>query len=318
LFLQQSSGQSVGIHSSLLQQLQGQPSQTLQLQGLLQGMAAPPSNQHQTEALASLLLSQLLRQAQQQPKRSGLQPTVSQHGTTGIAASSLPSAAASLPRAAQTSSVLHSTFAPPAECFPSTNLKTRDVSHAGKVKSVKNPDHDEKPSAAAKRKAFLNKRSHASGTMYRPSEKKRKISAASSSATIFSSTEKTNAPRGKNVFVLNEDFHPGDIPDLLFPWKLHDMLDDAEKNANLKRIISWNDDGVSFSIKDESEFTNGVMTKYFEEKEWDSFTQSLSSWGFVRFTSGAQKGSFIHRLLAKEKRSLCKQMRIRGKAVSQF
>ncbi|KAL3935250.1 MAG: hypothetical protein SGARI_003057 [Bacillariaceae sp.] len=57
------------------------------------------------------------------------------------------------------------------------------------------------------------------------------------------------------------------------------------------------------------------MPKYFETKDWECFAAALASWGFVRFTSGAQEGSFIHRLFVKGRRSICKQMRIQGKAV---
>ena len=124
--------------------------------------------------------------------------------------------------------------------------------------------------------------------------------------------------RDPNAFPLNEGFKgPDDMPDLLFPWKLHDLLDDAETNDDIKQnVVSWNADGVSFAIHSDERFVEEVMPKFMEEQNWEDFTQSLSSWGFVRFTSGVQEGAFIHRLLVKGKRTLCKQMRIRGKAVS--
>ncbi|KAL3904087.1 MAG: hypothetical protein SGILL_010202, partial [Bacillariaceae sp.] len=87
-------------------------------------------------------------------------------------------------------------------------------------------------------------------------------------------------------------------------------------DESMKTIISWNSDGSSFQICDETRFQNEIMAKYFDERSWENFSEALSSWGFVRFTSGAQEGSYIHRLFVKGRRALCKQMRIQGKAVS--
>jgi hypothetical protein len=189
-------------------------------------------------------------------------------------------------------------------------------------------------SAAAKRAAFLNKRSRATGAAYRNPNKKQKRAPSSTSAAMVMKNRKKNAAAkassslspnktasNLNAFTLNEDFKEKAIPDLLFPWKLHDMLDDTERSEDLKtNVVSWQADGVSFNIHNKERFVAEVIPKYFEKvpKEWDCFLNILSSWGFVRFTSGTQKGAFIHRLLVKGKRSICKQMRINGKTVSDW
>jgi len=119
---------------------------------------------------------------------------------------------------------------------------------------------------------------------------------------------------------LNEDFKETALVsiDLLFPWKLHDMLDDTDHDEDLKtNVVSWQPDGVSFAIHDDERFVKEVVPRYFEKTTWEleGFLKVLSSWGFVQFTTGAQKGAFIHRLLVKGKRSICKQMRVNGKTV---
>jgi hypothetical protein len=118
------------------------------------------------------------------------------------------------------------------------------------------------------------------------------------------------------VFLMNHVHQTGFVPGLLFPWGLHDMLDDAEQMDETRKIISWQPDGVSFTIRDRDLFVSKILPQYFSVATWDEFIHILSNWGFVRFTSGPQKGAFIHRLLVRGKRALCKQMRIHGKTVS--
>jgi hypothetical protein len=165
-----------------------------------------------------------------------------------------------------------------------------------------------------------------SGAKTKPSQKRNRSAGSSSKAS--KRTKQTNAegvasrplpvstrPSGP-IFLLNEDHREGSVPGLLFPWKLHDMLDAADQQGNNREsTVSWQEDGVSFKIRDKERFVRKIVPKYFHKTTWDDFMKTLSSWGFVRFTSGAQKGAFIHRLLVRRKRSLCKQMRINGKKV---
>jgi hypothetical protein len=115
---------------------------------------------------------------------------------------------------------------------------------------------------------------------------------------------------------MNQVHQQGYVPGLLFPWELHDMLDDAEQMDETRKIVSWQPDGVSFTIRDRDLFVSKILPQFFSETTWDEFIHILSNWGFVRFTSGPQRGAFIHRLLVRGKRALCKQMRIYGKTVS--
>jgi len=191
-----------------------------------------------------------------------------------------------------------------------------------------------RPSVFAKRASFLNKRSKATGAAFRNPNKKpkgalngrtsngrgRKKAATTKSATLV--INKNGGSTG-NSFMLNENFKETSLAsiDLLFPWKLHDMLDDTERNEELKKnVVSWQPDGVSFAIHDKERFVNEVVPRYFEKTTFgmEGFIKVLSSWGFVQFTTGVQKGAFIHRLLVKGKRSICKQMRVNGKTVSDW
>ena len=216
----------------------------------------------------------------------------------------------------------------PASIIPQVKRTNKSVSGKSTSRTLV------QPSPSAKRAAFLNKRSKATGPAYRnPNKKQRRTGSNVSAALVMKNRKKNEAAKLSsslslhkhggtaivNAFTLNEDFKENAISDLLFPWKLHDMLDDAELNQDIKsNVVSWQADGVSFNIHDKDRFVQEVVPKYFQKipKEWDVFLNILSSWGFVRFTSGTQKGAFIHRLLVRGKRSICKQMRIDGKTVS--
>jgi hypothetical protein len=120
-----------------------------------------------------------------------------------------------------------------------------------------------------------------------------------------------------SVFLVNRLHDEVHVPGLLFPWQLHQMLDEAAKDKHVRRnVIFWQSDNVSFSIHDKEQFVSKILSKYLPGFTWDEFVRKLSVWGFVLFTSGTQKGAFIHRLLVRGKRALCKQMRINGKTVS--
>ena len=172
-----------------------------------------------------------------------------------------------------------------------------------------------KGTAPTKRKPEgpMKKKRGRDAQMQQPSKRVQKTNAKDNDCMVV--VDPTKQPSGP-AFLLNEDHAQGSVPGLLFPWQMHDMLDDAEDDEEMRKIVSWQPDGVSFTIRSKDIFSTKILPKYFQEASWDEFITNLSSWGFVRFTSGAQKGAFIHRLLVRGKRSLCKQMRINGKTVS--
>jgi hypothetical protein len=121
-----------------------------------------------------------------------------------------------------------------------------------------------------------------------------------------------------SVFLVNQLHDEVHVPGLFFPWQLHQMLDEAAEDKDVREnVISWQSDNASFLIHDKEQFLSKVLSKHLPGITWDEFMRKLSGWGFVRFsTSGPQKGAFIHRLFVRGKRGLCKQMRINGKTVN--
>ena len=60
-----------------------------------------------------------------------------------------------------------------------------------------------------------------------------------------------------------------------FPWKLHQLLDEAEKNGN-ESIISWlPKPGSGFQVHLPDEFTNIIMPSYFKQTKYKSFTRQV-------------------------------------------
>ena len=278
-------------------QQQQQQQQALQIQALLNGVTNG-ANPVATMNLIQLIMNQQQQQQQQQ------QPSQ----VMAAAAARQPSVA----RPAAPTPVMN---APK----PAVQVPAKTVPGA-------------KQSKDAKRAAFLTKK-RGMGSLYRNPNKKQKRSPSNATAMVMKNRKKAAAGTTSstvlssknnatiNAFTLNEGFSENSVSDLLFPWKLHDMLDDTDRNEDLKaNVVSWQADGVSFNIHNKDRFVEEVIPKYFDKvpKDWDCFLNLLSSWGFVRFTSGAQKGAFIHRLLVKGKRQICKQMRINGKTVSDW
>jgi len=338
------------------QQQQQQQQQALQIQALLSGVTNG-KNPVATMSLIQLLMGQQQHNSPQAMPAAALQRqqqkvTVNGNSSVNSAPESSNGAAMSMHGGTSRTPATNTTVSPSNSSAIHTSVRkhpvrqwTRpaavvpQVKRTGQTGSIPGKNNLTKtvprPSPSAKRAAFLNKRSKATGAAYRnPNKKQKRAGASVSAAMVIKNRKKIEAAKFSsslslhkngadsiNAFTLNEDFKDKAISDLLFPWKLHDMLDDAELNQDIKsNVVSWQPDGVSFNIHDKDRFIEEVVPRYFEKipKEWDVFLNVLSSWGFVRFTSGTQKGAFIHRLLVKGKRSVCKQMRINGKTVSDW
>jgi hypothetical protein len=55
-----------------------------------------------------------------------------------------------------------------------------------------------------------------------------------------------------------------------FPWKLHDVLEDAERKG-FANVISWTMNGRAFKVHDQKQFEDKIMTKYFNQTQYKSF-----------------------------------------------
>lgn len=59
---------------------------------------------------------------------------------------------------------------------------------------------------------------------------------------------------------------------LPFPYKLYKLLDDADRGIH-SNIISWMPDGTSFKIHNAKAFSDTVMSTYFNQSKYKSFTR---------------------------------------------
>jgi hypothetical protein len=75
-----------------------------------------------------------------------------------------------------------------------------------------------------------------------------------------------------------------------FPVKLHSMLDDAKRMGH-EGIVSWNEDGRSFSVRDPKKFAQNMMQSYFNQTKYKSFQRQLNLYKFERVSKGQGKGS---------------------------
>jgi hypothetical protein len=55
-----------------------------------------------------------------------------------------------------------------------------------------------------------------------------------------------------------------------FPWKLHNVLEDAERNG-FTNIVSWTMGGRAFKVHNQRDFENTIMKRYFNHKQYKSF-----------------------------------------------
>jgi hypothetical protein len=74
-----------------------------------------------------------------------------------------------------------------------------------------------------------------------------------------------------------------------FPMKLHRMLEDMEKKGK-QDILSWNEDGLSFSIYQPKVFADTIMRQCFRQTRYKSFQRQLNLYDFTRETVGKIKG----------------------------
>ena len=96
---------------------------------------------------------------------------------------------------------------------------------------------------------------------------------------------------------------------LLFPWKLHDMLQTVEREGQ-DSIVSWLPDGKAFKVHDSTTFVNDIMPRHFKQTKYKSFQRQLNLWGFKRITksTGADKGAYSHPQFLRGQKSLCRHL----------
>ena len=61
---------------------------------------------------------------------------------------------------------------------------------------------------------------------------------------------------------------------ITFPWQLHEMLADSEKESN-GDIVGWQPDGLSFRVCKPKEFATTIMPRYFNHSNFRSFQRQV-------------------------------------------
>ena len=74
-----------------------------------------------------------------------------------------------------------------------------------------------------------------------------------------------------------ESSDANDICKLPFPYKLYQMLSDADQEG-FQDIVSWNATGTSFKVHDSVAFTKTIIPKYFKQTRYKSFQVSRRVW----------------------------------------
>jgi len=59
-----------------------------------------------------------------------------------------------------------------------------------------------------------------------------------------------------------------------FPWKLFEMLEDAEQEK-FDDIVSWLPDGSGLKVHKQSDFSEKIMKEYFKQSKFKSFTRQV-------------------------------------------
>mmetsp|Transcript_26290 Transcript_26290/g.64093 ORF Transcript_26290/g.64093 Transcript_26290/m.64093 type:complete len:715 (-) Transcript_26290:105-2249(-) len=93
-----------------------------------------------------------------------------------------------------------------------------------------------------------------------------------------------------------------------FPWKLYDMLEQAEQDG-LQDIVAWQGDGAaygtSFKVFKPQVFVEKLMPRYFKQTKYKSFQRQLNLYGYTRINEGPGKGGYKHKYFLRGNKALC-------------
>lgn len=107
---------------------------------------------------------------------------------------------------------------------------------------------------------------------------------------------------------------PFDPAMLSFPQQLFQLLQIAENNHQ-QEIISWAEDGKSFTVHDPNKFEAKLLVKYFQMRKYASFTRQLCAYGFSCVRKGRKPGLYYHPNFIRDNYDACKRItRGSGKA----
>jgi len=91
-------------------------------------------------------------------------------------------------------------------------------------------------------------------------------------------------------------------PTYNFAAKLHSIL----ANRNWNKVVTWLASGKAFCIIDRDEFTQKILSKYFRETKFESFSRRVKRWGFRKVsTTGTHRVIYYHDLFQRDRPHLC-------------
>jgi hypothetical protein len=91
-----------------------------------------------------------------------------------------------------------------------------------------------------------------------------------------------------------------------FPLKLYDMLERVEKEG-YSHIVSWQPHGRCFVVHRPDDIED-LLPRYFKLSKIASFQRQLNLYGFLRITSGKDRGGYYHERLLRGKPFLIEGM----------
>jgi hypothetical protein len=135
-------------------------------------------------------------------------------------------------------------------------------------------------------------------------------------ASIVQPSESKNSFRQLSMECTNDSTQRAKKEIIQFPWKLHEMLDNADVEG-FSDIVSWlpADSTNSFKVHQPAVFVEGIMPRYFKKIQFKSFQRQLNMWGFERIKGGAGKGGYKDPNFIRGMPSLCcamKREKIKG------
>jgi hypothetical protein len=134
-------------------------------------------------------------------------------------------------------------------------------------------------------------------------------------ASTVQRSESTNSFRQSSMECTDDSTHAAKKECIQFPWKLHEMLDDADVEE-FSDIVSWLPGSTnSFKVHQREVFVEGIMPRYFRKIQYKSFLRQIHMWGFKRIKGGASKGGYRHSNFVRGMSSLCclmKRVKIKG------
>mmetsp|Transcript_12526 Transcript_12526/g.24030 ORF Transcript_12526/g.24030 Transcript_12526/m.24030 type:complete len:334 (+) Transcript_12526:273-1274(+) len=99
-----------------------------------------------------------------------------------------------------------------------------------------------------------------------------------------------------------------------FPEKLHQLLEAMDEEGT-EHVVSWQPHGRCFVIHEKTEFVDVVMPRFFMQTKLTSFQRQLNLYGFIRLTTGEDRGGYYHEFFLRGRPDLCRHMvrtRVKG------